>query len=340
MKKFVETTRWNDKWWRKGLDKDSRLLACWLWDHVDNAGFMELDMEEVCDETGLSSQLGKTSLDKVRLGYGGYSRVISKPSESHGKEWIWLRNYIKVQIGGMDLSISSGRRDSGPRLGRARILSKMEYLFPEVNIYTGYDRVTKVVEPSTVGNIPSTVGKTRYDKVTNLVVPSTLAATRSNTLLTRTEAEALTLGREGSVRGAGFQVDLEKAYGKKAKRLYDLMGKEGVNLTRLMTFEVFGKVVRDNPDTNWGKLTEYVITMDLNSGIDHPLGFIAKLCRSGDYILDAGQKDKVVGSENKKKRLEALNKHNSKYASGGYKNDTEAEKVGQAIFEKYPKDKD
>ena len=120
-------------------------------------------------------------------------------------------------------------------------------------------------------------------------------------------ASASGKGEEGMQGGKrGFQVDKTSAYGKKAIRLYETMENEGVTLVSNLKFEVFGKMVRDNPATRWFDLIDNLVTADLNSadGIKSPLGYMAKLTRGADFILAVGDKDAPKAKPGGKKSAE------------------------------------
>lgn len=51
MKRFTESTKWDDPWFRK-LRPESKLLWQWLLDHCDNAGVVEPDLELASFQVG------------------------------------------------------------------------------------------------------------------------------------------------------------------------------------------------------------------------------------------------------------------------------------------------
>lgn len=53
MKRFTETTKWRDPWYRK-LTPVAKLLFLWLADHCDNAGVIDLDLESAAFDIGQS----------------------------------------------------------------------------------------------------------------------------------------------------------------------------------------------------------------------------------------------------------------------------------------------
>jgi hypothetical protein len=56
MKRFTETTKWEDPWFRK-LSPELKLLWQWLLDHCDNAGVIEPDLELASFQIGYSYPL-------------------------------------------------------------------------------------------------------------------------------------------------------------------------------------------------------------------------------------------------------------------------------------------
>lgn len=53
MKRFTETTKWDDPWFRK-LTPAAKLLWQWMLDHCDGAGVIDPDLELASFQTGCS----------------------------------------------------------------------------------------------------------------------------------------------------------------------------------------------------------------------------------------------------------------------------------------------
>ncbi len=51
-KRFTDTTKWTDKWFRK-LSVCEKLMFLWLVDNCDNAGFWEVDLELAAMQIGI-----------------------------------------------------------------------------------------------------------------------------------------------------------------------------------------------------------------------------------------------------------------------------------------------
>jgi hypothetical protein len=85
VKRFTETEKWTDFWFRR-LTPAAKLLWFYLIDNCDNAGFLEFDPDLCAFTTGLGvsqveSALGELS-DRVRTGRDGY---------------IYLMNFLRHQ---------------------------------------------------------------------------------------------------------------------------------------------------------------------------------------------------------------------------------------------------
>ncbi len=84
MKRFSETTKWDDPWFR-GLKPPEKLLFLFLVDNCNNAGFYELDTGAVAFKTGMTESqivLGIKGLGRGCLGADG---------------WIWVRRFLRHQ---------------------------------------------------------------------------------------------------------------------------------------------------------------------------------------------------------------------------------------------------
>lgn len=86
-KRFTETDKWKDAWFRK-LQPYEKLLFLYILDNCDNAGFLELDRFLA------SYQIGITE-DEVQGAYKGLERAIEGASD--GSDWVWVRNFLKHQ---------------------------------------------------------------------------------------------------------------------------------------------------------------------------------------------------------------------------------------------------
>ncbi len=83
-KRFTDTGKWIDKWFRK-LSVHQKLLFLWLIDNCDNAGFWEVDIELAAQQIGITET-------KARGAWQGLGRAFIE----HG-EYIWVIRYIRVQ---------------------------------------------------------------------------------------------------------------------------------------------------------------------------------------------------------------------------------------------------
>jgi hypothetical protein len=85
MKRFTETTKWADPWFRK-LHPTAKLLWLYLCDNCDHAGVIELDPEVAAMQMGVRPR----DIDPSKLG----DRIISLPG---GK--LWVQKFVDFQYG-------------------------------------------------------------------------------------------------------------------------------------------------------------------------------------------------------------------------------------------------
>lgn len=85
MKRFTETDKWRDPWFRS-LTAPSKLVFFYILDHCNNAGFHELDKELMVIMTGMK----KEHVDGALM---GLKRAIIGPCEG----WYWVRRFLRHQ---------------------------------------------------------------------------------------------------------------------------------------------------------------------------------------------------------------------------------------------------
>jgi hypothetical protein len=83
-KRFTETDKWKDAWFRK-LCPNEKLLFIYLTENCNNAGFIEFDVEAVAFQTRLSE-------DEVLGAIQGLNRGCF---ESDG--WVWIKRFLRHQ---------------------------------------------------------------------------------------------------------------------------------------------------------------------------------------------------------------------------------------------------
>ncbi len=83
-KRFTDTTKWTDKWFRK-LSVHGKLLFLWLVDNCDNAGFWEVDLELAAQQIGISEA-------EVAGAWEGLCRAYTRQGE-----YVWIKRFIRVQ---------------------------------------------------------------------------------------------------------------------------------------------------------------------------------------------------------------------------------------------------
>jgi len=84
MKRFTETDKWRDKWFRE-LHPASKLLFLYMIDNCNNAGFIEKDFDLWVFHIGVKEDL-------MQGAYEGLARGLIQEGE-----WIWIKNFLKHQ---------------------------------------------------------------------------------------------------------------------------------------------------------------------------------------------------------------------------------------------------
>ena len=83
-KRFTETGKWDDKWFR-GLTPGCKLMFLFITDKCDLAGFYEIDTEDIAFRTGLQE-------DKILGAIKGLSRGLMVKGD-----WVWMRKLLHHQ---------------------------------------------------------------------------------------------------------------------------------------------------------------------------------------------------------------------------------------------------
>jgi len=302
MKKLVDGDRWNDRWFRR-QDRVDKVLMCWLWDKADCGGFVELDFEDVLDDIGLSAAksyegLGRLSksyeelarvrksseeLRTVTKSYEGLRRLyIAECEDRPDKVWVWIANYVKVQVGLTDLRKKGG----GPVIGMLRRMKEMEDLFPAVRkTYKGFGRVTKSseelrrvtksYEPSIQYNTISGISK-RGESEGSSPRTTPIEATGEYKLTHEDELYEKIIGAGLDVKWIPWQ-NLQKSYPPK--------------------------------DIKWPELVAWVIEAHVNSseGVDDPWKYMRNLCQKPSYMKGVMKTDVDQDKEAHAKRRGVIN---------------------------------
>jgi len=305
VKKLVDGDRWNDRWWIKCFDQDMVTVACWLWDHADRGGFVEMDLEDVSEQGYLSLAKATEAYRRLCKPYKGYGRLYERKGDSPEKTWVWLRNYVKVQLNGMRFHEpkynDNGRLTNSPmEVAMAKELYGRREEFPEVKAYLGYDTLAK----ASIGY--HSLNKIKKKKISSLS----------------------SLGGEGS----GGNPESEEL--QLARRLREQMEAEGRGCHQSITVEALTKIIRDRPDMDFVKMVNYVIGKDLNDGVNNTYGFLGKLCMDAKWRLSAGE---TMATADLKRledaEIDAINhKHDMREIT-----DDEATELQRANTEKYAK---
>lgn len=262
MKKLVDGDRWNDRWWRKHFDKDMVIVACWLWDKADKAGFVELDFEDLAEEGYLSLSEAMEAYDRLCKAINGYHRLFTREGDSPHKKRVWIRNYIKVQIGGMDFRRKDLKKAPPVWIGIAKVLLQREDEFPEVKAYKGYASLSKPI----IGyDSPNRIRKNKKEKNSSFSSGS---------------------GGVPTAKTGGEFAEKAHAF---ARELYDQMKAEGRGLHQNnITIEGLTHMVGNAPDMDWRKIVNYAIGKDLNEGVRDTYFLLGRLSMDHKYRLPTG----------------------------------------------------
>lgn len=84
MKRFTETEKWNDPWFRK-LPGAHKLVFIFLIENCNNAGFYEFDIDHVAYLTALKREHVEGALEALGRGI--------KAADG----WIWIKNFLRHQ---------------------------------------------------------------------------------------------------------------------------------------------------------------------------------------------------------------------------------------------------
>jgi len=84
MKRFTETSKWDDLWFR-GLSGYHKLAFLYIIDRCDNAGFWEVDLDSMQFHTKLSKEHCDSAIKGLTRGLQGASG------------WVWVRNFLRHQ---------------------------------------------------------------------------------------------------------------------------------------------------------------------------------------------------------------------------------------------------
>jgi hypothetical protein len=90
LKRFTETTKWRDPWFRK-LSPLAKLLWSYIDDHCNSAGIIELDMEAAAFDIG---KIGEESVSEKHL-----EELMSRISKNPSNCKLLVRKFIYFQCG-------------------------------------------------------------------------------------------------------------------------------------------------------------------------------------------------------------------------------------------------
>jgi len=84
MKRFTETLKWDDPWFRE-LHGSHKLVFLYILDRCNNAGFWEVDLSALAFHTKLESKHFEGAFKALERGLQGASG------------WVWVRNFLRHQ---------------------------------------------------------------------------------------------------------------------------------------------------------------------------------------------------------------------------------------------------
>lgn len=260
-----------DPWYRR-LGRDERDVLEWIFDHCDDAGFLELDEEVIAEETKIGD-VGKVeaSIERLQKSYKGVRKVIVRGApgveegsttagtgvgagvgeyclRAEGEEYkvriLWAVNYIKFQQLRRKTCLNP-KYDYHFKI--IAVLEKMKPLFPEVMIY--------------MAGVGQGWGRALEEK-------------------SRVEKRRV-LKEEEKSKSISDNSDYVPTHDDS---LYSQLIEEKI----LIKWESWLQLRQSYPDkdTNWPGVVNHVIQSNLNStkGIDMPWNFVNALCKNGKFM--------------------------------------------------------
>ena len=119
-KKFTETEKWNDKWFRS-LSPNEKLVFLFLCERCDLAGFYEIDPPDMSHKIGLPEM-------EILGAVQGLNRGIDRVGD-----WVWIINHLKHQ---RNLPLNEKNNAHKHIIGR---INEMITMFPNVPSKLGAD---------------------------------------------------------------------------------------------------------------------------------------------------------------------------------------------------------
>ena len=304
MKKLVDSERWNDRWWVKDFDKDMILLACWLWDHADVAGFVEFDVNEAAEETCMSHSEALSGYQRLLESPSGTGRLSVRVGGSPKGDWIWIKNYVKCQIKGMRFTPpAKDKNPSGMQWAIAKVLAEREKEWPEVKCYKGFKSL--LVRGGATKSHSVEVGGTQCHNKEN----------KDNSIKREREYERDHLQPAEAI--GEYEMTHEDS-------LYTSLLEVGIAIKWDQWLELRKK--HPDNDIDWPEMVEYVVGCQKNSvnGVDTPWQFFSNLCRKPKFMKEGARAIAAAGGTTSAKKKEGMQKRsdlNEKYMSGDLDDD-------------------
>lgn len=88
--RFTDADKWDDKWYRN-LSPNEKVVFQFLCDKCDNAGFYELDLEDMEFRTKLTKNNILGAIKGLNRGFEDNPKIL----ESQGI--LWIRNFLRIQ---------------------------------------------------------------------------------------------------------------------------------------------------------------------------------------------------------------------------------------------------
>jgi len=125
--RYRDTERWRtNAWWRK-IGRDERDLFDYLVDNCDIGGFMPYDEDLVALDLKMEVEKVQGAMEGLCRPFKGSSKVLLRPKVGSSEVfYIWLRNFVKVQLKGTSLNGANAYHK-----GVWAMVEKGSELFPE-----------------------------------------------------------------------------------------------------------------------------------------------------------------------------------------------------------------
>lgn len=128
MKRFTETNKWDDKWFR-GLSPAHKLIYLFMLDVCDHAGFWEIDIEGAAFKTRLPSDKISPIFEGLNKSQEGLSKVLIKRGG-----YVWIKDFLSDQNNLPLNPLNNSHKKAMSCIGYRPEFEEAELLLPDEDI--------------------------------------------------------------------------------------------------------------------------------------------------------------------------------------------------------------